>query len=244
MTSAFPGRSRATVGSGLYPILDDDSCRKARAEALDLLSLWASLGLTYFQWRAKSLSAGEYVTRARGFKECFPRMDIIANDHWQAAVENPQIFSGLHLGQEDFLGLPESGAALLKGLPQTGSGGTTFALGLSTHNEHEQETARTAKARGFSWTYLAAGPCFQTKSKPLKDPVLTTADRRRLIEKAAEIAPRVCLIGGISSSNVGEVLADFTGAGLWRERAGVAVIGSAMTRDEVLSLQQSLRMLD
>ena len=91
-----------------------------------------------------------------------------------------------HIGQDD---LPVADARKLLGRAQV--------LGLSTHNEAQFRAAVRQPV-----DYVALGPIFNTSSKLNPDPVVGTAELRRL---ATSSAKPVVAIGGISRGNVAEV---------------------------------------
>ena len=132
------------------------------------LAMWQSCGLTYFQLRAKSISALEYLRLAEKLQAAYPQMQILANDFAKAALSEPQLFCGLHLGQEDLRELKNSDKktrdALYNLSHETKTKSKTFILGLSTHGAAQIQKALT-REDAIAWDYIALGPCFATSSK-------------------------------------------------------------------------------
>ncbi len=112
----------------------------------------APLGIRTLQLRLKDASEADVrhqiaaallVCRAHG-------VELIVNDHWQAAIELGASY--LHLGQED-LAVADLAAIRRAGL----------RLGLSTHTDAELEIALAAKP-----DYVALGPIYPTVLKPMR----------------------------------------------------------------------------
>lgn len=112
---------------------------------------------------------------------------LIVNDFWEAAIDLGA--TDVHLGQEDLAG------ADLAGLRKAG-----IAVGISTHDEAELETALAAEP-----AYVALGPIYETKLKAMKwapqGLERIGAWRRRIGE-----LPLVA-IGGITPERAGPILA-------------------------------------
>ena len=121
--------------------------------------MWESCSLDFCQLRAKKAKPQEYIQLGQSLRQHNPRMRLIANDFAKEAVENTEIFSGLHLGQEDLKGLEETTKEKLIEKSRKKEG---FILGLSTHNSKQIQRAVETP---FCWDYLALGPCFPTLSK-------------------------------------------------------------------------------
>jgi hydroxymethylpyrimidine kinase/phosphomethylpyrimidine kinase/thiamine-phosphate diphosphorylase len=80
------------------------------------------------------------------------RTELFVNDHWELARELGA--GGVHLGQEDLLGLGESGRRSLM------AGGTD--VGVSSHSLWE-----LCRARSLSPRYIACGPVWPTLTKAM-----------------------------------------------------------------------------
>jgi thiamine-phosphate diphosphorylase len=78
--------------------------------------------------------------------------ELFINDHWQLAAELGA--PGVHLGQEDLLGLGEAGRAALCA--------TGMALGISSHSLWE-----LCRARALGPRYIACGPVWPTLTKDM-----------------------------------------------------------------------------
>jgi len=155
-----------------------------------LLSLYTEellRGLGLFQLRLKDTGDGEFLQLAKEFsRRCQTvKTQLIINDRPDIALLVKA--AGVHVGQDD---LPVSAVRNLVGEKLT--------IGVSTRTP---EMARQAIAAGAS--YVASGPCFSTKTKPnLKS--RGVENLRRTVESST--VP-VCAIGGITKSNLSEVLA-------------------------------------
>lgn len=112
---------------------------------------------------------------------------LIVNDHWAAAIDLGA--TDVHLGQEDLA------AADLAALRKAG-----IAVGVSTHDEAELETALSADP-----AYVALGPIYETKLKAMKwapQGLERIGEWRRRIGRLPLVA-----IGGITPERAGPVLA-------------------------------------
>ncbi|HEX7887720.1 MAG TPA: thiamine phosphate synthase [Ramlibacter sp.] len=78
--------------------------------------------------------------------------ELFVNDHWQIAQELGAY--GVHLGQEDLLGLGDEGRERLRA--------SGMALGISSHSLWELARARTLSPR-----YIACGPVWPTTTKDM-----------------------------------------------------------------------------
>ncbi len=243
----FPGKKR------FYPILNFEA---DIFSSLQLLSLWQRLGLTYYQLRAKNTSPSDYMQAAKELKAAFSDLHIIANDHAKVALEHPDIFSGLHLGQEDFASL---GKEMIKALtertgqrfPEREEQGRSYLLGLSTHNSLQIQTALDPNsAVHLPWSYLALGPCFPTSSKPQgKDPVLSREEFIKAVTAFMalpfEKRPALVLIGGIEAANLQRLLTRLLVASTdiapeKRVKPSVAAIGVAREQGQMEVILQLL----
>ena len=197
----------------LYPILDLDTCRKRNIEPDSLTGRWRDRGISFYQIRAKDISEERYLDLALSLKKKSPEMNIIANDFLVSALDRPDVFSGIHLGQEDFASLSEKSLLRLAAKSLEGE----FLAGISTHNELQidqalsdvMESRGENKRNAVRWDYLAIGPVAQTLSKPGGiDPVISEGKRKAIFQKitlAFEIfkekslpTPGVVLIGGLT----------------------------------------------
>ncbi|AHB48774.1 thiamine-phosphate synthase [Hyphomicrobium nitrativorans NL23] len=112
---------------------------------------------------------------------------LIVNDYWAAAIDLGA--TDVHLGQEDLA------TADLAALRRAG-----IAVGISTHDEAELETALSADP-----AYVALGPIYETKLKAMK---WAPQGLARIGEWKARVGtlPLVA-IGGITPERAGSVLA-------------------------------------
>jgi thiamine-phosphate pyrophosphorylase len=114
-------------------------------------------------------------------------IQLIINDHWQAAIDAGAEF--IHLGQED-LAMADLGAISQAGLK----------LGVSTHSEDELETALRAAP-----SYVALGPIYETKLKAM---AWAPQGLDRITQWKARLgAIPLVAIGGITPARAGAVLA-------------------------------------
>lgn len=177
----------------VYPILDTILSRKMSQSHSELLRLWDSLGLKYYQLRAKDLTSRDYEKTARNLKKEFPCLHLIANDYLEIAMENRETFSGIHIGQEDKSVLK---ARLMERMFQE----KDFITGISTHSflQLEKETA-------FPWSYTAFGPLFSTHSKENPSVTVTAEEIGRVLDFFAKgdrhERQDLVFIGGISAGN-------------------------------------------
>ena len=112
---------------------------------------------------------------------------LIVNDYWAAAIDLGA--TDVHLGQEDLA------AADLAALRRAG-----IAVGISTHDEAELETALSADP-----AYVALGPIYETKLKAMKW-APQGLERIGAWKKRIGTLPLVA-IGGITPERAGPVLA-------------------------------------
>ncbi|PSB91567.1 thiamine phosphate synthase [Candidatus Pandoraea novymonadis] len=172
---------------GVYPIFSSaDGC-----EAM------AKLGVKTVQLRIKSMNPNEL--RKQIARTVLVGLQVggayFINDHWRLAADEGAY--GVHLGQEDILGLSANDIAelFLSGM----------RLGISTHGYYE-----ILAAHHFRPSYLAVGAVFPTVTK-----VIATAPQglEKLVRFVRLIQPYypVVAIGGIDVENLSMVLA--TGVG-------------------------------
>lgn len=112
---------------------------------------------------------------------------LIVNDYWAAAIDLGA--TDVHLGQEDLA------TADLAALRKAG-----IAIGISTHDEAELETALAADP-----AYVALGPIYETKLKAMKW-APQGLERIGAWKKRVGTLPLVA-IGGITPERAGPVLA-------------------------------------
>lgn len=112
---------------------------------------------------------------------------LIVNDYWATAIDLGA--TDVHLGQEDLAG------ADLAALRRAG-----IAVGISTHDEAELETALAADP-----AYVALGPIYETKLKAMKW-APQGLERISAWKKRVGTLPLVA-IGGITPERAGPVLA-------------------------------------
>lgn len=124
-----------------YPIVPDSGW----------LARLAPLGIDTVQLRLKDADGGEV---GRQIAACLAlcrahHVQLIVNDHWQAAIAHGADY--IHLGQEDLA------AADLAAIRAAG-----IRFGVSTHDEAELEIALAARP-----DYIALGPIYETKLKAM-----------------------------------------------------------------------------
>jgi thiamine-phosphate diphosphorylase len=220
----FPGR--------VYPILDLDTVRKFSISEKKLLSMWKAAGIRSYQFRAKSFSEEEYLSHGEYLHSLEPSLKIIANDHLKLALNRDDLFSGIHLGQED-LELLDS--RLLQNLEEKAISGRILC-GVSTHSIEELSRISGAftgdEGIKIHWTYIAVGPVFQTISKKENlSPVLNNDVKLEMISllkriRGGDSFPEVVFIGGISAENIKNLL-DFRPIRESGIKHIVSVIGAA-----------------
>jgi thiamine-phosphate pyrophosphorylase len=112
----------------------------------------ALLGVGTIQLRAKNLDDSDALQTVKDALEIIrgTTARLVVNDYWRAAIAAGA--QHLHLGQEDLAG------ANLKAIREAG-----LTLGISTHDDHELETALRAKP-----DYIALGPIFPTTLKSMR----------------------------------------------------------------------------
>ena len=243
----------------IYPILDLDSCKKRGVKPIDLSGVWSDLGLRYYQLRAKSITGDKYIELAGELKNKRPELNIIANDFFEIALDNQDIFSGVHLGQDDFNSLDYQNKNELMRIAvdemEKKIDDTNFITGISTHNIEQVQTFShynaDAEILSIPWKYIAIGPIMQTESKPQgKDPVLTNLNRRDIFSYLSEKCFKknttkhliIVLIGGLRSSNLKQIISQnfISQYGFFPM---IAVIGSAMRTNSLLDMIKTINEL-
>ncbi len=218
----------------VYPILDLDSCDRTKIDPLDLLCMWAELGLPCCQLRAKGLSPGRYEDWAESLKGGLRhrgngKVAFIGNDFVHPILTRPDLFVGLHLGQEDLAQIQSAEPDLVRILLDNQK-----RLGISTHSVDQLQRAL---ALFPELGYAAIGPLFPTSSKPSgRDPVLLESDREQVFawwsSRRMSLSTNLVVIGGINSARYAGLFT--TG---FRETSGFqpvpAVIQAAVNRTEL-----------
>ena len=192
-----------------YPILNVGLAWDLKT-LLDRLAMWRSYGLSYYQLRAKYMRTQEaYMVLASKLRHHYPDLSLIANDYIDLALAQAQVFSGLHLGQEDIALLTKAQYNQLEQCSQKNS----FVCGISTHNAMQMKEA-CSKSSSIIWDYIALGACFPTHSKIKKEeegyapPLLeqNLIDGIREAYKSMREKQALVLIGGIKSSNIKQLV--------------------------------------
>ncbi len=260
-TEIFPGKLR------FYPILNISLTSLTQNQELStvekqqqlfynqitsLLNTWAKTNIYYYQLRIKTANSKQYLQVANILATKQPKLKIIANDFWLEALEHPQIFYGLHLGQEDFKHLsPKQKVRLSEHSNQN----KHFVLGLSTHNGKQIEQA-LIQDRHINWTYLALGPCFTTPSKNKQDSNQISLGLtkqsfsqalRSFVKQSSHTSRQplpLVLIGGICSQNIIELLERIEATDISKEKQVltivIAAIQAAKNKQEILQICQTL----
>jgi hydroxymethylpyrimidine kinase/phosphomethylpyrimidine kinase/thiamine-phosphate diphosphorylase len=134
---------------GLYGIVPD----------ADRLGAAAQAGLHCLQLRHKA-RAGVQDQMARSLLACQGRdVHLFINDHWDLALKQPDVpgvRQGIHLGQEDLLGLDDAARAALLAARHR------ITLGISSHSVWE-----LARAAGCGASLIACGPVKPTTTKDM-----------------------------------------------------------------------------
>jgi thiamine-phosphate pyrophosphorylase len=167
-----------------YPVLDTGACESFGLAPVDAAAAIVAGGARILQFRHK----GHYT---RAMFEVAEEIARLCSDAGVLFVINDRadiarlLGAWLHLGQDD---LPQRQARSIAGT----------VIGFSTHNE-----AQLRAAAGEPVDYVALGPIFGTVSKQNPDPVVGTAELRRIRRHTDR--PLVA-IGGITLQNAAEVL--------------------------------------
>jgi len=172
---------------GLYPIVDVDSIKAFKLDAVEFARRVLTARPMALQLRAKHLSARETLELLRELRPLCTDAGtaLFANDRPDLALLAG--CDGVHVGQDDLsISNVRSVAAALR-------------VGASTHDISQLERALSQRP-----DYVAFGPVFDTRSKERPDPVVgleLVREARRLTAKP------IVAIGGIDASNAREVLA-------------------------------------
>ena len=177
-------------------------------------------GADIIQLRAKDMTKREVLAQAYALRKLTRHYDVplIINDHIDIALAVDA--DGVHLGQDD---LPLAEARRILGADRI--------IGISTHSI---EQALRAERDGAD--YIGVGPVFPTGTKPGRQAVTTSYVQ----EAAQRIRIPFVAIGGITTSNVNEVLA----AGAARICAVSAIVGSDDPAHECRSFLQAIHASD
>jgi thiamine-phosphate pyrophosphorylase len=152
----------------------------------------AALGVGTVQLRAKALGDGEALKIVREALSVTTgtATKLVVNDYWRAAITAGA--SHLHLGQEDLADLDDADLEAIRNAGLT--------LGLSTHDDHELETALRARP-----DYIALGPIFPTTLKSMRFAPQGIAKISEWKRRVGDI-PLVA-IGGIKLEQAGDIFA-------------------------------------
>ena len=197
-------------GIGLYPIIDHSNWIKKLAET----------GISTIQLRIKNqgkiakeeleqeVASAVTLARSHGIR-------LFVNDHWQLAIKYQAY--GVHLGQED-LATADMNSIKMAGLQ----------LGISTHCHFE-----VARALSIQPDYLAIGPVFATKTKPM---AFQPQGLSGLQYWRTQLSHPLVAIAGIHSHNIDEVLSCMD-----IKRDGIAVISAITQADDPVAVATSMQ---
>ncbi|AGF74286.1 thiamine-phosphate pyrophosphorylase ThiE [Bartonella australis AUST/NH1] len=146
------------------------------------------IGIKLVQLRVKNENTetiSKHIERAKNICDKFGAQ-LIINDHWKIAIDKKCDF--IHLGQED---LSQAD------IPMIRKNGIKF--GLSTHDEHELDTALSAHPE-----YIALGPIYPTILKKMKW-APQGLEKIKQWKKQIGTLPLVC-IGGLTPERAADVL--------------------------------------
>ncbi|MCB1173382.1 MAG: thiamine phosphate synthase [Leptospiraceae bacterium] len=169
------------------------------ADYQDLLALWKRSHFCFYQLRFKGASFPATLALATTLKRWEPNLRLIAND-MMPAIDHPEVFDGLHLGQQDLAACSDRELQRLLGRRPN------FELGISTHDLAE---LRNTVALHLNPDYIAVGPCYSTDSKLDTNPVLDAQQLLAMlsaIEKEESLPARIVFIGGLNTVRIGDCL--------------------------------------
>lgn len=148
---------------------------------LEDLKLCIDMGFNTVQLRAENPDVAQAVSMAKNTKT-----QLFINNHWQQAIAAGAY--GVHLGQDDLL------TADIATIHKAG-----LRLGISSNGLFS-----LAKAYAYNPSYLAAGPIFQTNSKPnAAQPI--GLEKLHTMEN---LSPKpLCAIGGIKQNDFEKIKA-------------------------------------
>jgi thiamine-phosphate pyrophosphorylase len=168
----------------LYAIVDP-ALLPAEQDIAGFVGELVAGGAPWLQYRDKSSTSAEVLSRGRELRRIAPDATLVMNDRADLCVATG--FDGVHLGQDD---LSVEGARRVVS--------NKMLIGLSTHNPEQTKAADATSA-----DYIAIGPIFATRSKQNPDPIVGlegVAQARRATGK-----PLVA-IGGITRKNCRDVI--------------------------------------
>lgn len=182
-------KKRSLPDCRLYTFIDTDYL--GNRSLVELAKQLCDGGSDLIQLRAKNLSTDAIQKMAESIAPITESagVHLVVNDHPSIAQSLPSPF--VHLGQEDFFG---NGYRIVSDLfPKN----PRPPLGLSTHNSDQCQQAIHAGS-----DYVAIGPIYATKTKPLAKPV--TLDYVRWA--AVNVKIPWFAIGGINLKTLPDVL--------------------------------------
>jgi thiamine-phosphate pyrophosphorylase len=210
------GEARQRLADGqLYVLIDG---QKSEAAFVQMVESLVRAEVAVIQLRDKSLNDRTLLSRARLLRKLAPKQGTtlaIMNDRPDIALL-AQV-DGVHVGQEE-LTVREVRTVV----------GPEMLVGISTHTI---EQARTAVLDGAS--YLGCGPTFPSTTKHFE----RFAGLGFLEQVAGEIGLPAFAIGGITQSNLSEVLA----AGFTRVAVSGSITGATDAEEEARLMLQTLR---
>lgn len=180
------GRSRRERLEGVTLCVLVDG-RPTAAEFESLVSVFVAAGVGMIQLRDKRLDDRQLVERAQQLRRHTRGTTTLAVVNDRADIAALVAADGVHLGQED-VSVKDARAIV----------GTRTLIGVSTHNIDQ---ARAAVFDGAN--YLGAGPTFPSQTKAFD----RFAGLAYLRQVAAEIRLPIFAIGGITVTNLADVLA-------------------------------------
>jgi thiamine-phosphate pyrophosphorylase len=165
----------------IYPILDTESLAARNCPITLAAGAWIDGGACILQLRHKGHWGRELFADALSLADlCRVRgAELIVDDRADMAA---LLHAGLHVGQDDLS--PGDARAIV---------GPDAILGFSSHN-----AGQLCAAAAEPVSYVAFGPCFNTRSKRNPDPVVGLAELRRC--RGLTMKPLVA-IGGITREN-------------------------------------------
>ncbi len=197
---------------GLHVILGGNEF----ARTCELVRIAEAEGASVIQLRAKFRSVNEILPIADALRKIIQRAIFIIND--RADIAHATGADGVHLGQDD---LPIKEAQKLLG--------SNAIIGISTSNVEQAFEAERAGAN-----YIGFGHMFPTRSKEKTSQPRSVDELREVI---AAVTIPVIAIGGITTSNVEEILCP----GL----AGIAVISAVSDAENPTAvIRQFVRKLE
>ena len=168
-----------------YPILDVETARRRGITPVEAATQILDAGARILQFRFKGFFSRDVFADAEKIASLCGRSGAIfvLNDRVDIAR---MLGAAVHLGQEDLR--PSEARRVFE----------SATIGYSTHNEAQLRAAASEPA-----DYLALGPIFGTTTKLNPDPLVGTAELRRL---RTLISRPLIAIGGITRENARSVL--------------------------------------